>query len=77
MKTVKWIVLEDDPKPDNYIAIMVADETRILIAQRRPCSIYTNDKDAIERARQLRVLFGAKHIRVFHIDGHSESIYGS
>lgn len=76
MNKIKWIVIEEDPKPDNYIPIMVADELRILKAQGRPCSIFTNNKDAIERAQQLRTIFGAKYIRIFHIDGHSQNIYG-
>ena len=71
MNKTKWIVIEEDPKPDNYIPIMVVDQFRIIKAQGRPCSIFTNDKDAFERARQFRTLFGAKYIRIFHIDGHS------
>ena len=74
MSKMKWIVIEEDPRPDNYIPILVADEMRILKAQSKPCSVFTNDKDALERARQLRTLYGAKHIRIFHIDGRSESM---
>ena len=72
MKTVKWIVLEDDPKPDNYIAILVAEEARILKAQSRPCSIFNDDKQAIQRARQLQTTYGAKTIRIFYMEGRSE-----
>jgi hypothetical protein len=73
----KWIVLEENPWPDNYIVIMVAEETRVLKVEKRPCSVFTNDKDALQRARELQKQFGAKSIKIFYLDGHSETIYGS
>ncbi len=74
MALLKWIVLEEDPKPDNYIAIMVTDASRILKIQRRACTIFDEDYEAIEHAKALREQYKVKSIRVFYIDGCSETI---
>jgi hypothetical protein len=75
MDKVKWIVLEESPKPDDYIAIMVADVKRNLIVEKKPCSIHTNSEDAIARARELRQIFGVRKIKFFYFDGHSETVF--
>ncbi len=71
---VKWIVLEEDPKPDNYIAIMVTDEARKLKIQRGVCSIFEENYAAISHAKWLCKQHKVKNIRVFYIDGYSETI---
>jgi hypothetical protein len=75
MDKVKWIVLEENPKPDDYIAVMVADVNRNLIIEKKPCSVHNNRDDAMARARELRQIFGVKKIKLFYIEGHSETVF--
>jgi hypothetical protein len=53
---MKWIVLEKNSQPDNYIAVMVAEEERILRAESKPCAVFkssdqNNDKNIIDTQR--------------------------
>jgi hypothetical protein len=48
---MKWIVLEENPQPDNYIAVMVAEENRVLRAESKPCAIFKSSDEAILHAR--------------------------
>jgi hypothetical protein len=75
MEKVKWIVLEENPKPDDYIAVMVADTNRNLVLEKRPCSVYIRVEDAMKRARELRQMFSVRKIKLFYMDGHSETVY--
>ncbi len=44
---MKWIVLEENPQPDNYIAVMVAKEGRILRAESKPCTVFKSSEQAL------------------------------
>jgi hypothetical protein len=68
---MKWIVLEENPKPDLYIAVIAADEERILKVESRPCSIFMTSDAALVRARQLRDIFKVRNIRIFYMEGNS------
>lgn len=68
---MKWIVLEENPKPDLYIAVIAVDEERILKVERKPCSIFLTSDEALIRARQLQEFFKVKSIRIFYMDGNS------
>jgi hypothetical protein len=69
MNSIKWIVLEEDPKPDTYIAIMATASDRKLGLERKACSIYASCEKAMERARELREFYKVKSIRLFQQDG--------
>lgn len=68
---MKWVVIEDNPKPDEYIAIMVTDENRKLQLQGKTSSTFSNADDAMNRARALRDAFGVRMIRIFHFESYS------
>ena len=69
MKSLKWIVLEEDPKPDNYIAIMETEMDRKLQLEKKNCSIFTSCNEAMIRARELRSLYKVTNIRLFRQEG--------
>lgn len=71
---MKWIVLEENPKPDQYIAVIAADDDRVLKVEMRACSHFKTQTEALLRARQLREIFQVKDIRVFYLEGHSACI---
>jgi hypothetical protein len=71
---MKWIVLEENPKPDLYIAVIAVDEERILKVMSKPCSIFHTSDEALVRARQLRDTFNVRSIRIFYMDGNSAFI---
>jgi hypothetical protein len=73
----KWVVLNENPKPDDYIAVMIADAERMLKIERQPCAVFTNGESAMEYARLLQKQFQIRRIRIFHLDGHSENILNS
>lgn len=50
---MKWIVLEENPKPDQYIAVIAADDDRVLKVEMRACSYFKTQTEALLRARQL------------------------
>jgi hypothetical protein len=68
---MKWIVLEENPQPDNYIAVMVAEESRVLRAESKPCSIFKSSDEAILHARQLREQHKVRNIRIFYMESSS------
>lgn len=69
MNTLKWVVLEEDPKPDTYIAIMATESDRQLGLEKKACSIYASCEKAMERARELREHYKVKSIRLFQQEG--------
>ncbi len=71
---MKWIVLEENPKPDLYIAVIAVNEERILKVERKPCSIFLTREEALVRARALRDIFKVKNIRIFYMEGNSAFI---
>jgi hypothetical protein len=74
ISNMKWIVLEENPMPDNYIAIMAADSQRITTLEKKPCSVYTSCEKAMQRARELRDLYKVKSIRLFQQEGLSSLV---
>ncbi len=36
IRTWKWVVLEENPKPDEYIAVIAVDENRLSKLERKP-----------------------------------------
>jgi hypothetical protein len=71
---MKWIVLEENPRPDNYIAIMAAEEDRKLQIEKKPCSIFDSCDKAMYRARELRQKYKVSSIRLFQQDGVSVTV---
>ncbi|CAN5236582.1 hypothetical protein BH09BAC3_BH09BAC3_23820 [soil metagenome] len=71
---LKWIVLDENPKPDNYIAIIMSDEARKLKIHIKACSIFDEEYKAICHAKDLRKQHNVKSIRIFYIDGCSKII---
>jgi len=68
---MKWIVLEENPKPDLYIAVIAVNEERILKVESKPCSIFLTRDEALARARELRDTFKVRKIRIFYMEGNS------
>jgi hypothetical protein len=69
---MKWIVLEENPQPDNYIAVMASDENRSLQLEKKPCSIFDSCEKAMNRARELRAKYKVRNIRLFRQEGISQ-----
>jgi hypothetical protein len=70
-KTWKWVVLEENPKPDEYIAVIAVDEDRLAKLEQKPCSLYETSGQALVRARLLREYFNVRSIRIFYFEGNS------
>lgn len=68
---MNWIVIEENPKPDPYIAILPASPQR---PTPRNHSVHSNIQAALERARQLRDKYQLQSIRLFQADSHSISL---
>jgi hypothetical protein len=68
---MKWIVLEENPQPDNYIAIMTTEEGRVLQVESKPCSTFSSSEEAMNRARYLREKYKVNYIRIFYIGPNS------
>jgi hypothetical protein len=66
---MKWIVLEENPMPDNYIAIMAAEADRTLQLEKKQCSVFDSCDKAMDRARELRQKYKVPSIRLFQQDG--------
>ncbi len=64
---MKWIVLKENPQPDNYIAIMVAEEGRTLQVESKPCTTFKSSHEAIDYARLLREQYKVMNIRIFYV----------
>ena len=63
-----WIVIEDPPRPDNFIAIMAPGwDGQTLV----PHSSYHTELGAALRARYLMDKFEAKKIKIFYPNGRS------
>lgn len=65
---MKWIVIEENPKPDNYIAVVVTDKPIRMKIERQAHSVFKNADMALERARELRKEYGVKTIKIFHYE---------
>ena len=72
---MKWIVLEDNPKPDNYIGIiMLSDGQPASIDKNTPYSVFFDRQAAISRAFELKERYQVKGIRIFYPEGNSGKI---
>ncbi len=65
---MKWIVMEENPKPDNYIAIVLTEKPTKMKIENQAHSVFDNGDQALERARKLREEYGVRTIRIFHHD---------
>lgn len=68
---MKWVVLEENPKPDNYIAVVITETMKKLKIESQAHSVYNDGDEALARARELRDQFGVRLIRIFHSESHS------
>lgn len=68
---MKWIVIEENPNPDNYIAVVLTEKSTRMKIERQAHSVFDDGDQAIERARELREQYGVRTIRIFHYDGSS------
>lgn len=68
---MKWIVLEENPMPDNYIAVLATEPDRKLMFERQPHSVFDSIDAAMERARELRRRYNVRSIRLFQPEGYS------
>lgn len=68
---MKWVVLEENPKPDNYIAVVLTETMKKLKIESQAHSVYNDGDEALARARELRDRFGVRLIRIFHSESHS------
>lgn len=64
---MKWIVMEENPKPDQYIAVIAVDEERLLRIESKPCSKFETSDEALVRASELRKKYNVKSIRMFYL----------
>jgi len=72
---LKWIVLEDNPKPDDYVAIMIQHkDEQPTLDEGKTYSVFSERHSAISRALEIKDLFRVRKIRIFYPDGHSEGI---
>jgi len=63
-----WRVLEEHPRPDNYIAIIGPDLSNEIAV---PHSTYSSREAAINRGKQLLNRYSVRNIKIFHINGTS------
>lgn len=68
---MKWIVIEENPKPDDYIAIMVTDDIQKLQIEEKAHSVFHTGDEAMRRAKELKKCFGVKATRIFQWESHS------
>ena len=67
----KWVVIEDHPRPDNYIVIMAPGWDGETIV---PFSTHQSEIGAAGRARYLMGKFEAQRIKIFYPDGRSRTL---
>lgn len=66
---MKWVVLEENPKADNYIAVVVTEQNKLRV-ETLAHSVFERADDAMARARALREKFGVHTIRIFRSESH-------
>ena len=71
---MKWIVIEGDPRPDDYIATIVVKDREVLFAPQVEHSIFEDKEAALCKAFELKKRYQVKGIRIFYPEGHSEKI---
>ncbi len=70
---MKWVVLEENPKPNDFIAIVLTDKMKKLKIENQMHSVFTNGDEAMIRAREVRDIFGVTMIRIFRSEGYFPS----
>lgn len=65
---MKWIVLIDNPKPDQYIPVVVTDASRTLRIESRPCYVFFSSEQALHRARELQKAYNVNSIKIFYTE---------
>ncbi len=71
-----WIVVDENPWPDEYIQVFVKPkvDTNELLRQFESVKLYDNETDALSYAKKTRDKFEASTIRIFYPEGHSKKI---
>ncbi|MEM7551959.1 MAG: hypothetical protein AAF363_19915 [Bacteroidota bacterium] len=71
-----WIVIEDDPKPDKYIPILVRSQVSVieLEAKFSKVKVFDNEAGALEFADQLKVIYAVESVRLFYPEGISKKL---
>lgn len=71
-----WIVIDENPWPDEYIQILVKPkvDTQQMLKTFSAIKLFDNEKAALEEAKELKIKFNAKAIRIFYPEGDSKNI---
>ncbi|WPP52032.1 hypothetical protein [Catalinimonas niigatensis] len=64
-----WLVDEEDPRPDQYIAILICENEMIERANKKAYKKCHNAKEALSTASELKKKYGVKQIRIFSPNG--------
>jgi len=71
---LKWVVVEENTRPDDYIAVVLTEQQKKLQIETKRHSVFLEREKAIARAHELKEQFRVKHIRIFYNEGHSETV---
>jgi len=66
-----FFVAEEDPKPDNYIAIFVRKSREKDFDGKERFKLFASQEKALVFAQQLKEKYGISTIRLFYEEGHS------
>lgn len=61
-----WLVDEENPRPDPYIAILVREKEFLEQPLKKGYRLCHSVQEAIAYASKLKKKYGAKHIRLFY-----------
>jgi hypothetical protein len=64
-----WLIDEEDPKPDPYIAILVCEREFMERANKKAYKICHDAKEALHNATELKKKYAVKQIRIFYPNG--------
>lgn len=68
-----WIVISEDPRPDNYIAILEMSNLNSL-SSNITGEIFRNIEEAVNHAEVLRKRYRVHGLRLFYENGYSKMI---
>ncbi|MCU0321035.1 MAG: hypothetical protein MUE72_01390 [Chitinophagaceae bacterium] len=71
--SVRWLVIDENPKPDNYIPIFETTSKTILYSEKSN-KVYDDKNDAIKQAQTLKDKYNVSRIKIFLANGLSENI---
>lgn len=63
---MNWLVIEEDLGKTEYIAVVAKPAWLKLGLEAKRHTLFSNRASAIERARKIKEIVGAKAVRVFH-----------